>query len=899
MISQIISVEQAKQECFRAVPAKIDNDPSLILRPEPRRVQEALMQHGISPTIAGAVAVREFFGWPVVEMARVLRKVRGLKKDLKSFEPSSSWQSMLGLLTLSDDEAWITAPDNLVKAAAQQKQALCVNSRGVWAIKGSGYFAISHVWEEGIQADGNNRGLRRSLLESIFTRLNFGDSAWIWLDCLAIPSGNTALTLEQEKTKAAVINSLAAIYRNAETVIILDAMCMRLAHDSLLDVGVCLALGKWISRIWTYQEALLAPKALIVTGKCMVDFEDVVLHLQNLAGLGPKNEAGNHPLIGTQEQCEKYHRLWQTLTRLVPLSGDQKPSLQNIANSCTFRLTGNDVDYSRAFFPLLGLEWKPSLTRDQGMKLIYDSQKYYAKTFVLMHGVPRSIEGPGWAPAYLRGVRGEYIEADDIEWERRGLRKDWYTYPIRCLRSATGLPAMKGVCFWIEIDEGPEADSMCICEVSILESQMMKNEFCSAVGSKIAYVLSNAPLTSEKPASTPILLVEKCNEDVSDEVFVCMTALLQATWVKCKPVKKSWLISHVSPILKPTIGGGGRFDWTLQAMEEHSLATGFPLHDAVRSGNISEVERLLNAGSHILAEDSRKWTPLHVAALTGNEAIARLLIDHHADVNAKDDNNRTPLMIAAEKGNNEVIKVLFTDPEIDVNAFSPRRFTAMSEAITTSQVETVKLLLAHGADKELADGWEFTPCCLAMRVPAILEILLEAGADPRIGATGLLPIHNAARNGYPDTLERVLSLPGINILPADLQKALEYAVKEQQPDTARILLYHGTDPDHTFTNSEGKKRSLLATAIELGHFDLCEMLLDAGASMNGIVPLEKSTVLHIAAANGRRRIAKLLMSREEARTLVRQKDDEGRMPAQLAKENGFADVAEILSLGTQ
>jgi len=68
------------------------------------------------------------------------------------------------------------------------------------------------------------------------------------------------------------------------------------------------------------------------------------------------------------------------------------------------------------------------------MELVYNEQRYYAKRLVIMNGSPRSSFRPGWAPSYLTGLGGRPIGPEDplgdIEWQVRGLKRNWYTYKV-------------------------------------------------------------------------------------------------------------------------------------------------------------------------------------------------------------------------------------------------------------------------------------------------------------------------------------------------------------------------------------------------------------------------------------------------------------------------------------
>jgi hypothetical protein len=236
------------------------------------------------------------------------------------------------------------------------------------------FVAISHVWEEGIQADAENCGLSKSILDSIFVELGHLNASWIWLDCLAIPGGNRALTARQDVVKKDIINNLSSIYRNADVVVGFDAMIMRLRSRDLVDVAFVLLCGKWMTRVWTLQEICLAKNGLVLTTLGPVKFKEIILALRYLSGNQEDHEdiIGPHSLsilrtVHEAVDASQFEQMYLRLIRLVLIEG-QAPSLTRLALSCYGRRTGNDVDYARAFFPLLGLAWKAQNSREEGMK---------------------------------------------------------------------------------------------------------------------------------------------------------------------------------------------------------------------------------------------------------------------------------------------------------------------------------------------------------------------------------------------------------------------------------------------------------------------------------------------------------------------------------------------------
>ena len=84
-----------------------------------------------------------------------------------------------------------------------------------------------------------------------------------------------------------------------------------------------------------------------------------------------------------------------------------------------------------------------------------------------------------------------------------------------------------------------------------------------------------------------------------------------------------------------------------------------PLHAAVVSGGVAEVEVLLKAGADMDAKNPEGDTTLHAAArYNSSPAVLEVLLKAGADVYAKDANGMTALHYAAEKGHGGVAEAL-------------------------------------------------------------------------------------------------------------------------------------------------------------------------------------------------------------------------------------------------
>jgi uncharacterized protein len=156
---------------------------------------------------------------------------------------------------------------------------------------------------------------------------------------------------------------------------------------------------------------------------------------------------------------------------------------------------------------------------------------------------------------------------------------------------------------------------------------------------------------------------------------------------------------------------------------------------------------LLAAGANIDAQDAEGRTPVMAATYGRHTAAVAVLLEAGADVNIRDEMLNNPflyagaegyfdilklayaagadptitnryggvaLIPASERGQVEVVSYLLAETSIDVNHVNKLGWTALLEAIILSDggpahQEIVRLLIAHGADVNLADGEGVSP----------------------------------------------------------------------------------------------------------------------------------------------------------------------------------------------
>ena len=135
----------------------------------------------------------------------------------------------------------------------------------------------------------------------------------------------------------------------------------------------------------------------------------------------------------------------------------------------------------------------------------------------------------------------------------------------------------------------------------------------------------------------------------------------------------------------------------------HSTEQAF-LFDAVRTGNIEDVEKLLDLFPELInAVDAKCYSPLIIAAYNDHESIVAFLLKRGANVNAADAAGNTALMGAAFKGYTTIVKALI-DAGAEVNLRNQQDAPALTFAATFGRLEIAELLLDNGSQINLADN---------------------------------------------------------------------------------------------------------------------------------------------------------------------------------------------------
>lgn len=178
------------------------------------------------------------------------------------------------------------------------------------------------------------------------------------------------------------------------------------------------------------------------------------------------------------------------------------------------------------------------------------------------------------------------------------------------------------------------------------------------------------------------------------------------------------------------------------------------LLDAASKGDLIKLKDAIEHGASIEATDISGQTAIFLAVAGGYEEIVKYLTEHGANLDRSSSNGITALQLAAELGNPQIVKILLEHgarTDVDNNT----GWNALLYAIQNGNPEIVRELLAREKDVNALHGG-VTPLYLAVlnKKLDVVQMLLAKGADPdvatRIGET---PIALAVNNGDKQILD--------------------------------------------------------------------------------------------------------------------------------------------------
>ncbi len=219
------------------------------------------------------------------------------------------------------------------------------------------------------------------------------------------------------------------------------------------------------------------------------------------------------------------------------------------------------------------------------------------------------------------------------------------------------------------------------------------------------------------------------------------------------------------------------------------MSAGTEFFDAIRAGDVARVRGLLAAEPGLVnRRNERGYSPVLIAQYHHKGDVVAVLLDAGPELDLFD---------ACSVGRTERVAELLDQNPSQVNAYSGDGFYPLGLAAFFGHADTVRLLIARGAD--LAQ---------VARNPMRVQALHSAAAGRSLEAVRLLveagaPVNAKQEKGWAPLHEAVLS--------RDLEMT-------------RLLLAHGADPKQQ--NDEGK--SAIGIAAEQGDQAILKLLKGRG-----------------------------------------------------------------------
>src|SRR5690242_516858 len=274
--------------------------------------------------------------------------------------------------------------------------------------------------------------------------------------------------------------------------------------------------------------------------------------------------------------------------------------------------------------------------------------------------------------------------------------------------------------------------------------------------------------------------------------------------------------------------------------------------------DLEAADLLIAAGANVNAANSYGVTPLSLACTNQSAAMVEKLLTAGADPNGVP--SGTPvLMVAARTGNVDTVKLLLAHGANVNTKESARGQTALMWAVAEKHTEVARMLIDHGADARAHSTSGFTPLLFAAQQGDLdsARLLLEAGANvneatPEEGSALVVATHS----GH-EALARFLLEKGADPNAADAYgiTALHYAVmkglarvsgvrpisgagylyRPNMPDLVKALLEHGANPNARIAKFPPMPNTRLFKAIDLTPVDATPFLLAAASYDAGIM----------------------------------------------------------------
>ena len=166
--------------------------------------------------------------------------------------------------------------------------------------EGDKYIAVSHVWADGL-GNPNSNNIQQCQLSNLIVLVSEintpQEENLLWIDTLCCP-------VQNRQARARIISKLSTIYKQAEYVLVLDAMLQEtrvtdhhFCHKRELELTAQTLTSNWARRVWTFQEAVCARELLVAFKDSIVCLNSLRQHLRSLEITHVAMSLACHPVL--------------------------------------------------------------------------------------------------------------------------------------------------------------------------------------------------------------------------------------------------------------------------------------------------------------------------------------------------------------------------------------------------------------------------------------------------------------------------------------------------------------------------------------------------------------------------------------------------------------------------
>ncbi|KAL3669552.1 hypothetical protein V7S43_004939 [Phytophthora oleae] len=215
----------------------------------------------------------------------------------------------------------------------------------------------------------------------------------------------------------------------------------------------------------------------------------------------------------------------------------------------------------------------------------------------------------------------------------------------------------------------------------------------------------------------------------------------------------------------------------------HESENGFtPVLVAIFRGKLKVLRQLLELGASPNTETRSGMTPLLAVVMTGDIVALSILVDFQVELNYETKNQVNAVLLAVDKGREEILNALLENGA-NVDGVNGIGRSTLIQASISGNANTLRILLAYGARKELRDrdGKAALDWAIQLRYPAMISTL-----NSSLTSTNLLAQLKAEGE---DENEEVLSHLSTNRLVRQKRKAeMDKAMRNSDLQRIRELL---------------------------------------------------------------------------------------------------------------